>query len=149
MNLYHVNFIDDIINVSAHRLSTAEIEEILLSLPQVAEAAVVGVHDDLKGQVPLGFVVLNEKYKNVPRIEIEKKCIDIIRKEIGPIAVFKIVIVCPKLPKTRSGKVLRGILRNMADGEPFAFPSTIEDASVLDEIKTILAEHGLPKKKTE
>nr|CAG4713897.1 unnamed protein product [Naegleria fowleri] len=148
-NLYVMTRTDDIINVSAHRLSTAEIEEILLSLPQVAEAAVVGVHDDLKGQVPLGFVVLNEKYKNVPRIEIEKKCIDIIRKEIGPIAVFKIVIVCPKLPKTRSGKVLRGILRNMADGEPFAFPSTIEDASVLDEIKTILAEHGLPKKKTE
>lgn len=143
-NVFVMTRTDDIINVSAHRLSTAEIEEILLSLPQVAEAAVVGVNDELKGQIPLGFVVLNEKFKDMPRVEIEKKCIEIVRKEIGAIAVFKIVIVCPKLPKTRSGKILRGILRHMADGEKFSPPSTIEDITVLDDIKQILQDHGLP-----
>ena len=145
-NLYVMTRTDDIINVAAHRLSTAEMEEVLLSLPQVAEAAVVGIHDDLKGQVPMGFIVLNEQYKNLSRKEIEDICIKKVRQEIGPIAVFKIVIVVPKLPKTRSGKVLRGIMRKMADGEKYPFPSTIEDPTVLDEIKQLLAEHGMPKK---
>ncbi|KAL9649076.1 hypothetical protein ABK040_008453 [Willaertia magna] len=144
-DLFVMTRTDDIINVAAHRLSTAEMEEILLGIPEIAEAAVVGIRDDIKGQVPMGFVVLNENYKDTPREEIEMKCIKKVRDLIGGIAVFKVVIIVHKLPKTRSGKVLRGILRHMADDEAFGFPSTIEDPTVLDEVKQLLKEHGYPK----
>ena len=132
---------DDIINVAAHRLSTGEIEEVLASHPDVAECAVIGVADALKGQVPLGFLVLKAGVRR-PAAEVEREVVQLVRDRIGPIASFKAALVVAGLPKTRSGKILRGTMRNIADGEDYAMPATIDDPAVLGEIDRALAKAG-------
>lgn len=129
--------IDDIINVAGHRLSTAEMEEVLASHSAVAECAVVGIIDEIKGQIPVGFVVLKSGIE-IDENDLEKELIQMIRNKIGPVASFKRAVVAQRLPKTRSGKILRKIMRQIADGESFNPPSTIEDMSVLDEIRELL-----------
>ena len=126
--------IDDIINVAGHRLSTAEMEEIVASHDAVAECSVIGIADDMKGQVPVGFVVLKAGV-NVDYDALEKELINMVREKIGPVAAFKRAVVVARLPKTRSGKILRKIMRAIADGSEFNPPSTIEDMSVLGELE--------------
>ena len=140
--LYIMARTDDIINVAGHRLSTGGMEEVLSSHPDVAECAVIGKADSLKGQVPLGFIVINAGV-NRPVEEIEQECVKLVRQKIGPVAAFRLVIVVSALPKTRSGKILRGTMRCIADNETFKMPATIEDASVLDAISASLQERGL------
>jgi propionyl-CoA synthetase len=129
---------DDIINVAAHRLSTGEIEEVLAAHPDVAECAVIGIADTLKGQVPVGFLVLKAGVQRSPE-EVEREAVDLIRDRIGPVASFKTALVVAGLPKTRSGKILRGTMRKMADGEDYPMPATIDDPAVLGEIEKALA----------
>jgi propionyl-CoA synthetase len=136
---------DDIINVSGHRLSTGAMEEVLASHPDVAECAVCGVADSVKGEVPLGFMVLKAGVNRDPD-EIIRECIQMVRERIGPIAVFKLAVVVRRLPKTRSGKILRGTMKKIADGTPFQIPATIDDPAILDEITEALAALGYPKK---
>jgi propionyl-CoA synthetase len=136
---------DDIINVAAHRLSTGEIEEVLAAHPDVAECAVIGVADPLKGQVPLGFLVLKAGVTHPPE-EIERDAVELVRDRIGPVASFKTALVVAGLPKTRSGKILRGTMRRIADGENYPLPATIDDPAVLGEIETVLARAGYPGK---
>ena len=124
---------DDIINVAGHRLSTGGMEEVLAAHPDVAECAVIGVADALKGEVPCGFIVLKSGV-NRPPDEIEKEIVALVRERIGPVAAFKLAITVPRLPKTRSGKILRGTMKKIADGEPWTMPATIEDPKVLEEI---------------
>ncbi|MBW7965692.1 propionyl-CoA synthetase [Bradyrhizobium sp. BR 10261] len=124
---------DDIINVAGHRLSTGGMEEILASHPDVAECAVLGVKDAIKGEVPCGFLVLKAGVKRSPG-EIEKEIIALVRDKLGPVAAFKLAITVGRLPKTRSGKILRGTIKKIADGEAWTMPATIEDPKVLDEI---------------
>ncbi|HVV77989.1 MAG TPA: propionyl-CoA synthetase [Pseudolabrys sp.] len=133
---------DDIINVAGHRLSTGGMEEVLASHKDVAECAVLGIADDLKGEVPAGFVVLKAGV-NRPGEEIEKEIVALVREKIGPVAAFRLVFIVPRLPKTRSGKILRGTIKKMADKEPWNMPATIEDPKALDEIKDALKEKGL------
>ena len=137
--------IDDIINTAGHRLSTGAMEEVLAAHPDVAECAVVGVADELKGQVPVGFVVLKA---GVDRddADIAAELVARVRDEIGPVAAFKQVARrAAALPKTRSGKILRGTIRRMADGEQWRMPATIEDPSVLDDVGEALVEMGRPE----
>ncbi|WP_298884185.1 propionyl-CoA synthetase [uncultured Bradyrhizobium sp.] len=124
---------DDIINVAGHRLSTGGMEEILASHPDVAECAVLGVKDAIKGEVPCGFLVLKAGVKRSPG-EIEKEIIALVRDKLGPVAAFKLAITVGRLPKTRSGKILRGTIKKIADGEAWTMPATIEDPKALDEI---------------
>ncbi|QPF92612.1 propionyl-CoA synthetase [Bradyrhizobium commune] len=124
---------DDIINVAGHRLSTGGMEEILASHPDVAECAVLGIKDAIKGEVPCGFLVLKAGVKRPPA-EIEKEIIALVRDRLGPVAAFKLAITVGRLPKTRSGKILRGTIKKIADGEAWTMPATIEDPKVLDEI---------------
>ena len=128
---------DDVINVAGHRLSTGQMEEVVARHKDVAECAVIGVADPLKGQLPQGFVVLNAGV-NRPSAEISAEVVKLVRDEIGPVAAFKDVAVVQRLPKTRSGKILRGTMRQIADGEAWNMPATIEDPAVLDEIKAAL-----------
>lgn len=128
--------IDDVINVAGHRLSTAEMEEIVAAHPLVAECAVIGVEDQLKGQVPVGFVVLKSGV-DLSDEALSGELAAMIRDKIGPIACFKQAIMVQRLPKTRSGKILRRIMRCIADEKPYQVPSTIEDISVLDEIAAV------------
>ena len=137
--------IDDVINVAGHRLSTGGMEEVLATHPDVAECAVIGAADGLKGQVPVGFVVLKAGVKR-PYAEIVSEVVQMVRKEIGPVAAFKQAVVVARLPKTRSGKVLRGTMRKIADGEEFNVPSTIDDPSTLEEIGSALTTIGYGKK---
>jgi propionyl-CoA synthetase len=132
---------DDIINVAGHRLSTGAMEEVIAGHPDVAECAVTGVADELKGQVPLGFVVLNAGIDRAPE-EIEREVVARVREAIGPVAAFKRALVVPRLPKTRSGKVLRGTMRRIADSEPYRTPPTIDDPAILDEIREALVQAG-------
>jgi propionyl-CoA synthetase len=132
---------DDIINVAGHRLSTGGMEEVLAGHPDVAECAVIGVRDELKGQVPVGFVVLKAGVERQPG-EIEKECIGLVRDRIGPVASFKKALVVPRLPKTRSGKILRGTMRKIADREEWKMPATIDDPAILEEIAGALASHA-------
>jgi propionyl-CoA synthetase len=125
--------IDDVINVAGHRLSTGAMEEVLATHPDVAECAVCGVHDELKGETPIGFLVLNAGCTRAPAA-IVAEAIAAIRERIGPVAAFKTAIVVKRLPKTRSGKVLRGVMRRIANGEPWTMPATIDDPAILDEI---------------
>ena len=133
---------DDIINVAGHRLSTGGMEEVLAAHPDVAECAVLGIADQLKGEVPCGFIVLKSGV-NRPPTEIEKECIALIREKIGPVASFRLAITVARLPKTRSGKILRGTIKKIADGESWTMPATIDDPVVLDEIGSALKGKGV------
>jgi propionyl-CoA synthetase len=133
---------DDIINVAGHRLSTGGMEEVLASHPDVAECAVLGISDDLKGEVPAGFIVLKAGVER-PHEAIEKEIVALVRDKIGPVAAFRLVFTVPRLPKTRSGKILRATIKKIADREPWSMPATIEDPKVLDEIKEALRGKGL------
>jgi propionyl-CoA synthetase len=139
--LFIMSRTDDIINVAGHRLSTGGMEEILSAHPDVAECAVIGVADQLKGQLPLGFLVLNAGV-NRDGAEIVGEVVQMVRDQIGPVAAFKTATVVARLPKTRSGKILRGTMAKIADSEDYRMPATIEDADVLDEISEALKEIG-------
>ncbi len=128
---------DDIINVAGHRLSTGGMEEVLASHPFVAECAVIGAKDSLKGEVPLGFVVLKAGV-SATQAEVEKECVRLVRDQIGPVAAFRHTLVVNRLPKTRSGKILRGTMKKIADGEAWSPPATIDDPTVLEEIDAAL-----------
>jgi propionyl-CoA synthetase len=128
---------DDIINVAGHRLSTGSMEEILASHPDVAECAVLGIKDAIKGEVPCGLLVLKAGVSRT-QADIEKEIVLLVREKLGPVAAFKLAITVGRLPKTRSGKILRGTIKKIADGEPWTMPATIEDPKVLEEIDTAL-----------
>ncbi len=132
---------DDIINVAGHRLSTGGMEEILASHPDVAECAVLGIKDAIKGEVPCGFLVLKAGVTRKPA-EIEKEIVSLVREKLGPVAAFKLAITVGRLPKTRSGKILRGTIKKIADGDSWTMPATIEDPKVLDEITDALKGRG-------
>ena len=135
---------DDIINVAGHRLSTGALEEVLAAHGDVAECAVIGVGDELKGEVPLGLVVLKLGVERSER-EIVAELVQLVREKIGPIACFKVATVVNRLPKTRSGKIVRGTIKKIADGVEYRVPPTIEDATVLDEITANLRALGYPR----
>jgi propionyl-CoA synthetase len=143
--VYIMSRVDDIINVAGHRLSTGAMEEVLASHPDIAECAVVGVADELKGEVPVGFVVTKAGVTR-GEAEIVKELVDRVRDQIGPVASFKTAGVVKRLPKTRSGKILRGTVKRIADGEPWTMPATIDDPAILDEITETLKGLGYPKK---
>jgi propionyl-CoA synthetase len=132
---------DDIINTAGHRLSTGAMEEVLAAHPDVAECAVIGVADALKGQVPLGFLVLNAGV-NRERSEISSEAVQLVRDRIGPVASFKTATIVDRLPKTRSGKILRGTMQRIADSVPYKMPATIDDPMILDEIAEALKSEG-------
>ena len=136
---------DDIINVAGHRLSTGGMEEVLAAHPDVAECAVVGAADQLKGQVPLGFLVLKSGVSRSGE-EIVAETVKMVREKIGPVAAFKEAVIIQRLPKTRSGKILRGTIQKIADGEDYPMPATIDDPAILDEITIALQSIGYPKK---
>jgi propionyl-CoA synthetase len=138
--LYIMARTDDIINVAGHRLSTGGMEEVLAGHQDVAECAVVGIADKLKGQIPVGFVVLKAGVNRDPA-EVEKECVGLVRRKIGAVASLKTVMHVKRLPKTRSGKILRGTIRRIADGEPWKMPATIDDPAILDEITAAMKEH--------
>ncbi|MEM8540147.1 MAG: propionyl-CoA synthetase [Pseudomonadota bacterium] len=133
---------DDIINVAGHRLSTGAMEEIIGKHPDVAECAVIGIADQLKGQLPAGFLILNSDAEAAPE-DIEKAVIKMVRDEIGPVAAFKIALTVPRLPKTRSGKILRGTMQKIADGDQWNMPATIDDPAILDEIEGVLKDRSI------
>ncbi len=130
---------DDVINVSGHRLSTGAMEEVIASHPDVAECAVVGVRDELKGQVPLGFVVLKAG-SDRDHSQLQAELVHMVRDQIGPVATFKQTKVVARLPKTRSGKILRATMRRIADSQEYTVPPTIDDATILDDIIQALAD---------
>jgi propionyl-CoA synthetase len=134
---------DDVINVAGHRLSTGAIEEVLASHPDVAECAVTGIQDALKGHVPLGFLCLKAGVERDVH-ELVGEAIALVRERIGPVAAFKQALVVNRLPKTRSGKILRGTMRRIADGESYKMPATIDDPAIIDEITAALKAAGLP-----
>jgi propionyl-CoA synthetase len=139
--LYIMARTDDVINVAGHRLSTGGMEEVLADHPDVAECAVIGVTDELKGQLPVGLICLT-KGVNRPHAEITGECVTLVRDKIGPVAAFKMCVVVDRLPKTRSGKILRGTMVKIADGQDFKLPATIDDPAILDEIRAALQEIG-------
>ena len=136
--VYVMTRTDDVINVAGHRLATGAMEEVLSSHPDVAECAVIGIADDLKGQIPVGFVVLKAGIPDSRHGDIAAESVQLIRDRIGPVAAFKTAIVVKRLPKTRSGKILRGTMRKIADGQPYDVPATIDDPAVLPEIEDVL-----------
>ena len=133
---------DDIINVAGHRLSTGGMEEVIAEHPDVAECAVIGMADELKGQVPCGFVVLNAGVTRDPA-EIEKEVVALVREKIGPVAAYRLTVTVKRLPKTRSGKILRGTMQKIADKEQWSTPATIDDPAILDEIGVALKAKGI------
>jgi len=142
--VYVMTRTDDIINVAGHRLSTGAMEEVLANHPDVAECAVIGVHDDMKGQMPLGFLVLKAGVFR-DHTEIIAEAVKMVRETIGPVAAFKKALVVNRLPKTRSGKILRGTMQKIADHEEFKMPATIDDPDILPEIEEALQEIGLAR----
>ena len=130
---------DDVINVAGHRLSTGSMEEVLAGHPDVAECAVIGVADPIKGQVPRGLVVLKAGVPADDEAELQAELVLLIRQQIGAVAALKDVAIVPALPKTRSGKILRKTMRGIADGVDEPVPSTIDDASVLDALRPVLS----------
>ena len=140
--LYIMARTDDIINVAGHRLSTGGMEEVLASHPNVAECAVLGIADEVKGQLPLGLIVLKAGV-NKAAAQIEKECVKLVRDTIGAVAALKTVITIKRLPKTRSGKILRATMRKIADKEPFKAPATIDDPEILEEIAAAMKAHGI------
>ncbi|MBF9035072.1 AMP-binding protein [Rhodobacterales bacterium HKCCE2091] len=141
--LYIMARTDDVINVAGHRLSTGAMEEVLAAHPDVAECAVIGASDTLKGQVPVGFLCLNSG-TTAPAESVVADCVKLVRDRIGPVAAFKLAVVVDRLPKTRSGKILRGTMVKIADGEDFKLPATIDDPAILDEIGAALKSIGYP-----
>jgi len=142
--LYIMARTDDVINVAGHRLSTGQMEEVLADHPDVAECAVIGVSDQLKGQLPMGFLCLSSGV-NRPHDEIVSEVVKAVRDKIGPVAAFKLAVVVDRLPKTRSGKILRGTMVSIADDKDFKMPATIDDPAILDEIKAALGTLGYAK----
>ena len=140
--LYIMGRTDDIINVAGHRLSTGGMEEVLASHQDVAECAVIGIKDALKGEQPCGFVVLKSGVTREPAL-IEKELVALVRDRIGPVAAFKIAVTVARLPKTRSGKILRGTMKKIADGDEWTAPATIDDPAILDEIQASLKAKGV------
>jgi propionyl-CoA synthetase len=142
--IYIMSRVDDIINVAGHRLSTGAMEEVLSSHPDVAECAVMGVTDEIKGEVPVGFVVTKA---GVARADADlcRELVELVRERIGPVAAFKTVAVVKRLPKTRSGKILRGTMKKMADGVEYGVPATIDDPAILGEIGDSLKSLGYPR----
>jgi len=128
---------DDVINVAGHRLSTGALEEVVAAHPDVAECAVIGVADELKGQLPIGFVVLKAGVERA-HDEIAAEVVRLVRDRVGPVASFKTATVVERLPKTRSGKILRGTMRRIADGQAYTTPPTIDDPAILDEMREAL-----------
>ena len=142
--LYVMARTDDVINVAGHRLSTGAMEEVLAAHPEVAECAVIGVGDNLKGQLPMGFLCLN-KGCTISEAEIVSDVVNLVREKVGPVAAFKLACVVNRLPKTRSGKILRSTMVSIADSKPFKAPATIDDPKILDEIKIALQNLGYAK----
>lgn len=142
--LYIMARTDDVINVAGHRLSTGAMEEVLAAHPDVAECAVIGVADALKGQSPLGFLCLNKGATRAPE-DVIAECVALVREKIGPVADFKRACVVDRLPKTRSGKILRATMAKIADSQPWKMPATIDDPAILDEITDALRRMGLAK----
>lgn len=132
---------DDIINVAGHRLSTGSMEEVISSHPDVAECAVLGIADKLKGQVPIGFIILKDGTKKPPPI-VEQECVALVRNKIGAVASLKTIIKVERLPKTRSGKILRGTIRKIFDGEEWTMPATIDDPDILYELNEVFTQRG-------
>jgi propionyl-CoA synthetase len=130
--------LDDVMNVAGHRLSTGGMEEVISNHQAIAECAVLGVKSTIKGQVPVGLAVLKAG-TNISEAQLEKDVVAMIRHDIGPLASFKHLRIVERLPKTRSGKVLRGTMRKIADGESYPMPATIDDPAILEEIATVLA----------
>ena len=144
--VYIMGRVDDVMNVAGHRLSTGQMEEVVADHPAVAECAVVGIRDDDKGQIPLGLVLLKDGV-NVDVAELEGELVQMVRRQVGPFANFKKACVVPRLPKTRSGKILRQVLRKMIDGDPYTAPSTIDDPKIIDEIRDVLVGLGVMEPK--
>jgi propionyl-CoA synthetase len=142
--LYIMARTDDVINVAGHRLSTGGMEEVLAAHPDVAECAVIGASDALKGQMAIGFVCLTTGV-NRPHEEITSECVKLVREKIGPVAAFKLCVVVDRLPKTRSGKILRATMVKIADSQEYKMPATIDDPAILDEIKVALQSIGYAK----
>ena len=138
--IYITGRVDDVINVAGHRLSTAEMEEIVASHHSVAECAVIGINDELKGQIPLALVVAKSG-EDIEHFQLQHEVVHLVREQIGAVASLRDVVVVQRLPKTRSGKILRKMMRSIADGEQFQIPSTIDDEAIIDEIKEVL-EHA-------
>src|SRR5436190_15155612 len=143
--VYIMSRVDDIINVAGHRLSTGAMEEVLAGHPDVAECAVVGVADEIKGEVPVGFVVTKAGVAR-DEGEIVRELVEKVRERIGPVAAFKTALVVKRLPKTRSGKILRGTIKKIADGQEYVAPATIDDPVILTEITEALGAKGYPKR---
>ncbi len=135
---------DDIINVAGHRLSTGALEEVLTSHPDVAECAVVGVADSVRGQLPVGFLVLKVGAHR-GNDDVVREVVAAVREQIGPVAAFKSAVVVDRLPKTRSGKILRGTIARIADDEPWTMPATVDDPAIFDEITSALHTIGYPR----
>ncbi len=142
--LYIMARTDDVINVAGHRLSTGAMEEVLAGHPDVAECAVIGVSDALKGQAPVGMVCLNAGTEKAHG-DVVRECVTLVREKIGPVAAFRQACVVERLPKTRSGKILRGTMVSIADDKPWKMPATIDDPAILDEIATALGQLGYPR----
>ena len=138
--IYITGRVDDVINVAGHRLSTAEMEEIVASHHSVAECAVIGINDELKGQIPLALVVAKSG-EDIEHFQLQHEVVHLVREQIGAVASLRDVVVVQRLPKTRSGKILRKMMRSIADGEQFQIPSTIDDEAIIDEIREVL-EHA-------
>ena len=134
--------VDDVINVAGHRFSTGEIEEVIGSHPAVAECAVVGIDDDLKGQAPIGFTIQKDGH-SLREEELEKELVELVRKEMGAVLFFRKNILVKRLPKTRSGKILRKTIRALFHDKPVITPPTIDDPEILTEIKNRIVERGL------
>ena len=143
--VYIMSRVDDIINVAGHRLSTGAMEEVLAAHPDVAECAVVGVADEIKGEVPVGFVVTKAGVTR-GEADIVRELVDKVRESIGPVAAFKTAAVVGRLPKTRSGKILRGTMKKIAEGTEYTLPATIDDPAILDEIAATLRGLGYPRR---
>ncbi len=141
--LWIMSRIDDIINVAGHRLSTGRMEEVIAAHPDVAECAVIGVADAIKGQIPIGVLVLKAGVSTPPE-QVTREVVEMVRDQVGPVAAFRQAVVVARLPKTRSGKVLRATMRQIADGESWTTPATIDDPAILDEIQGSLGQLGLP-----
>jgi propionyl-CoA synthetase len=145
-HIYVMTRTDDVINVAGHRLATGAMEEVLAAHKDVAECAVIGVADELKGQVPLGFLVLKSGVDRSRWPEIIREVVALVRERIGPVAAFKTAAIVDRLPKTRSGKILRGVMQKIADSEEYKMPATIDDPAILAEIKQALEQVGYAKR---